>query len=75
MNIPKLRSIINLEPIASKIIFIQLLGRLRRYNPDTDESTYFYDLIDTSIPRCIEFYDLKKPAIEKIVKDIQPINI
>lgn len=75
LNIPKLRSIINLEPIASKIIFIQLLGRLRRYNPDTDESTYFYDLIDTSIPRCIEFYDLKKPAIEKIVKDIQPINI
>lgn len=75
LNIPKLRSIINLEPIASKIIFIQLLGRLRRYNPETDELTYFYDLIDTSIPRCVEFYDLKKPAIEKIVKDIQPINI
>lgn len=75
LNIPKLRSIINLEPIASKIIFIQLFGRLRRYNPETDESTYFYDLIDTSIPRCLEFYEFKKPAVEKIAKDIQIIKL
>lgn len=75
LNIPKLRTVINLEPIASKVVFIQLMGRLRRYDPNTDESSYFYDLIDTSIQRCVEFYSFKKSAIDKKVKESLIINI
>ena len=67
-DIPGLRVLICLEPIASKVQTHQMLGRLRKYG--TDMSTYFYDCIDVSIPPCNWYWKSRMKVIPNIVKQI-----
>ena len=72
-DIKKLRILINLEPISSKIIADQVQGRLREYS-ETDETYLFYP-VDISVPECM--ISLKKmiPTMKKKCKDITYMNI
>ena len=67
-DIPKLRVLINTEPFSSQLTFNQLKGRLREYSPTDD--TYFIDLIDVSIPKCVEFYKFKLKYAKSVCKKI-----
>ena len=67
-DIPGLRVLICLEPIASKVQTHQMLGRLRKYG--TDMSTYFYDCIDISIPPCNWYWKSRMKVIPNLVKSV-----
>ena len=71
-DIKGLRSVICAEPMASKVIAEQTIGRLRPYSDDKD--TYFWDLIDVSIQNLIWFHRSRFKAIEPLVKEIVEIN-
>ena len=68
-----LRNIICLEPIASKVVATQLIGRLRPYAPGLD--TYFFDIVDTSIPPLNWWFRARMKVIPDIVKQIVYLNI
>lgn len=68
VNIDKIRVLINLEPYASEITANQLAGRLREYSPDLD--TYYFDLIDISVPKCYNMYKQRLKFLKKKCKKI-----
>jgi superfamily II DNA or RNA helicase len=71
-DIPELRSIICLEPIASKVIAAQMIGRLRPYK---DKPTYFFDVIDNSFQQTVWFWKSRLKKIQELVKETIYLNI
>ena len=67
-DIKGLRVLINLEPIASRLLADQLRGRLREYSKDED--TYMFYPIDTSIKESTEFLKRIMPVMKKKCKEI-----
>lgn len=63
-----LRTIICMEPHMSSLITKQLRGRLDRYTPGED--TYFYDLLDVSIPEISRCYRNHTTIMKSMVKHI-----
>jgi superfamily II DNA or RNA helicase len=72
-DIPGLRIIISTEPIASKVIAEQMIGRLRPYAKDKD--TYFFDLIDVCLPPCNFYWNSRFKKIEALCKEVIYLNI
>ena len=66
-DIKGLRVIICAEPVVSKVVIEQTIGRLRPYAPDKD--TYYFDLVDYSIPQINYWYRARYRKIETLVKD------
>ena len=80
-DIKGLRAVINLEPIASKVIAEQMFGRIRPYvsiNKDGEEKTketYFFDIIDICIAPCNYFHRARFKKIESLAKKVVYLNI
>lgn len=72
-DIKGLRSVICAEPIASKLIAQQMIGRLRPYAEDKD--TYFFDIVDVCIPHCNYWFRARFKKIETLVKQVVYLNI
>lgn len=72
-DIPGLRNVICCEPIASKVLAEQLIGRLRPYAPDKD--TYFFDVCDTCIPHINWWWRARYKKIATLVKDTVYLNV
>ena len=70
-DIPGLRSVICVEPVVSKVVIEQTLGRLREFAKDKD--TYYWDLVDRSIPPLTWWFRGRYKKIETLVK--HTINI
>jgi superfamily II DNA or RNA helicase len=66
-DIKGLRVIICAEPVVSKVVIEQTIGRLREYKPGKD--TYYFDLVDYSIPQINYWYRARYRKIETLVKD------
>lgn len=73
VDIKGLRCIINLEPFSSPITTNQLSGRLREYA--RDKETYFFDLIDVSVPTCEKYYKSKLSYLKKKCNKIIALNM
>ena len=72
-DIPGLRCVICAEPVASKVVIEQTMGRLRPYAPDKD--TYFFDIVDRSIPPCTWWHRGRIKKILTMAKQIVELNI
>lgn len=72
-DIKGLRALICCEPIASKILAEQLVGRLRPYAKD--KPTYFFDVVDISIPSCNWWLRARMNKIETLVKEVIYLNL
>ena len=72
-DIKRLRIIICAEPVVSKVVTEQVIGRLRPYAPDKD--TLFFDLIDRSISQLSWWYRARFRKIESLVKDVVQLNM
>ena len=66
-DIKGLRVIICAEPVVSKVVIEQTIGRLREYSKTQD--TYYFDLVDYSIPQINYWYRARYRKIETLVKD------
>ena len=71
-DIKGLRSVICLEPIASKVVAEQMIGRLRPYADDKD--TYFWDVVDRSIPVLTYWHRARFKTIQGLAKQCIEIN-
>jgi len=72
-DIKDLRCVILGTPIASKVLAQQLIGRLREYAPDKD--TYFFDVIDVSIPPVNWYFRARFSRIKLLVKEVIYLNM
>lgn len=72
-DIPGLRSIICAEPIASKVVTQQMIGRLRPYAKDKD--TYFFDIVDICIPPINWWWRGRFKKIQSLVKEVVYLNL
>ena len=72
-DIPGLRCVICAEPIASKVVAEQMIGRLRPYAEDKD--TYFFDIVDVCIPAINWWWKSRIKKIETLVKNIIYLNV
>lgn len=72
-DIKGLRCAICAEPVASKVIAEQMIGRLRPYGEDKD--TYFFDIVDRCIPANNWWWKSRFKKIQTLVKDIKYLNI
>lgn len=72
-DIKGLRCVICAEPVASKVVIQQVIGRLRPYGEGKD--TYYFDLIDVCIPPCNYWWKARFRKIETLVKSIIYLNI
>ena len=70
-DIKGLRAVICAEPVASKVVTEQMIGRLRPYAPDKD--TYYFDIVDRAIPPITWWYRARLKKVETLVK--QKINL
>ena len=66
-DIKGLRVVICAEPVVSKVVIEQTIGRLREYSKTQD--TYYFDLVDYSIPQINYWYRARYRKIETLVKD------
>lgn len=73
VNIYNLQTIICMEPHMSSTITKQLRGRLDRYIKG--EPTYFYDLLDLSIPEISRCYKNHTLVMRQMAKEIVVRNI
>ena len=71
-DIKGLRSVICLEPVASKVVTSQTIGRLRPYADDKD--TYFWDILDRSIQPINWWHRARFKTIQGLVKSVVEIN-
>lgn len=67
-DIGGLRVVINMEPYSSNITANQLAGRLREFSETED--TFYFDLIDISVPRCYEMYKTRLKFLKTKCKKI-----
>ena len=65
-DIPGLRALISVEPLASRIGARQLVGRLRPYSEILD--TYFFDIVPVDILPCMWWWKARYKAIQDLVK-------
>ena len=65
-DINRLKVMINMEPIGSKINVYQIFHRLMRGNDE--ELRYYVDLIDKSVTNVYEMYKRCKPTLESAAK-------
>lgn len=72
-NETMLQVIICAEPHKSALVTKQLKGRLDRYKGEG--ATYFYDLIDTSIPYLLEMEKNHRKVMTPFVKTIEEIHL
>jgi len=72
-DIPGLRVLICLEPYASTVQAQQIIGRLRPYGDK--KLTYFFDVIDTSIPTLAFWFRARFKKIETLVHSVIYINL
>jgi len=72
-DIKGLRTVICAEPIASKVVTEQMIGRLREYAPDKD--TYYWDIIDRAVPPNTWWHRSRMKKIETLVKEIHQFNM
>ena len=72
-DIPGLRAVICLEPIASKVVAAQMIGRLREYAKDKD--TYFFDCIDRTFAPLSFWHRARMKKIETLVKQTVYLNL
>lgn len=72
-DIKGLRCVICAEPIASKVVAEQMIGRLRPYAPD--KNTFFFDIVDISIPPCNYWWRARYKKIETLVKETVYLNL
>lgn len=72
-DIKGLRAIISSEPIASKVITHQQLGRLREYAEDKD--TYYFDLVNIGFYQCNWWFRSRMKAVIPMVKEVVYLNI
>lgn len=71
-NPPNLQTIICGEPHTSEIMTHQLKGRLDRFK---GEDTYFYDLIDKTIPHMQKIRNLHKDYMSTISKEVTEVDL
>jgi superfamily II DNA or RNA helicase len=71
-DIPGLRVIVCLEPIASKVVAEQMIGRLRPYE---DKLTYFFDVCDVCIPPINYWHIARFKKIQTLVKEVVYLNM
>jgi superfamily II DNA or RNA helicase len=72
-DIPGLRSIISTEVLASKVAAEQLIGRLRPYAKD--KYTYFFDVVNISIPACNGWFRSRFKKIQTLVKEVVYLSL
>lgn len=72
-DIPGLRSVICAEPIASKVVAEQMVGRLRPYAKDV--STYFFDIVDVCLTPINWWLRARMKKIETLVKEVVNLNL
>lgn len=72
-DIAGLRAVICAEPIASKVVTEQMIGRLRPYAKDKD--TFFFDIVDICIPACNWWWKARIKKIETLVKKVIHLNL
>lgn len=72
-DIPGLRCLICVEPVASKVVTEQMFGRLRPYADGKD--TYFFDVIDVCIPPINWWFRARFKKIESLAKDVIYLNL
>lgn len=72
-DIKGLRCVICAEPIASKVIATQVIGRLRPYAEDKD--TFFFDICDISIPPINWWFRARFKKIQTLVKSVVYLDI
>jgi superfamily II DNA or RNA helicase len=72
-DIKGLRNVICLEPVASKVVIQQMIGRLRPYAPDKD--TYYWDVVDRSIPPMTWWFRGRMKKAETLVKKVVNIDL
>lgn len=72
-DIKGLRVIICAEPVVSKVVTEQMIGRLRPYSPDKD--TLFFDIVDRSIPMITYWHKARFRKIETLVKDVVTLDM
>jgi superfamily II DNA or RNA helicase len=68
VDIPKLRVLIDLEPVSSKLYMDQIRGRLREYSPDKD--TYLFIPVDNTLPQVTSMINRLIPSMRKKSKII-----
>lgn len=72
-DIPGLRSIICAEPIASRVIAQQMIGRLRPYAKN--KMTYFFDIVDVAFAPLNWWFRSRFKKIETLVKEVIYLNL
>ena len=72
-DIPGLRVLINLEPVASKDLADQVRGRLREYSPEAE--TYLFYPVDLSIPDMEPMCNRIIPTMKKKCKSVNFIKL
>ena len=72
-DIKGLRVVICGEPVASKVVAEQVIGRLRPYAPDKD--TYYWDLVDRSIPAINWWFRARIKKINALAKKVIILNM
>lgn len=72
-NIKHLRYIINTEPIGNTSTAEQLLGRLREY--DEIHDTYFFHLVDLSVPTCGTWVQRLMATFNRLGKEVHVMNV
>jgi len=72
-DIPGLRSVISVEPHASKVVAEQMFGRLRPYAEN--KSTYFFDIVDICIPPITWWWSARFKKINTLAKEVVYLNL
>lgn len=72
-DIKGLRCVICAEPVASKVVAQQMIGRLRPYAKDKD--TYFFDIVDICLAPLNWWFKSRYKKIETLVKETIYLNI
>lgn len=72
-DIPGLRSIICLDPVASKVIAQQMIGRLRPYAKG--KMTFFFDIVDVAFAPLNWWFKSRFKKIETLVKEVVYLNL
>ena len=72
-DIKGLRSVICAEPVASKVIAEQMIGRLRPYGEGKD--TFFFDTVDNAIMQNGWFWKARFKKIQTLVKEVKYLNM
>ena len=72
-NVKGLRIIINTEPVGSENLIDQLRGRLREYS--AEDETFFFHLVDTSVPESVGFLKRFMSVMKKKCKSIMVMRL